>query len=155
MQILGGDFGENTPARIQTRLNGSPTELWVAKGLSRIEIPFFEIEAVTEITDENKVSVLGGLGWGVAGTLIAGPIGAVVGGLLGGRKKVVTVMVSTTKGKKLLATATPAEVTQLTTMAMRRKPRVASQVEPSHPKPKQTEISPEDQDVLGFLMDED
>jgi hypothetical protein len=43
------------------------------------------------LADESSgVKVLGAAGWGAAGALIAGPLGAVVGGILGGRGENVT-----------------------------------------------------------------
>ena len=61
-----------------------------------------DIKNIEEITEENKVRVLGAAGWGLLGTLVAGPFGLVAGAILGGRGKSVVFAVEFHDGKRAL-----------------------------------------------------
>ena len=59
----------------------------------------------TELLDEEKVKKLAGTaGWGVAGAVLLGPIGAIGGMLLGGNKKEVAFAAYLKDGRKFMAT---------------------------------------------------
>ena len=59
----------------------------------------------TEILDEEKVKKLAGTaGWGVAGAVLLGPLGAIGGILLGGNKKEVAFAAYLKDGRKFMAT---------------------------------------------------
>ena len=63
-----------------------------------------DIENV-ELLDEEKVKKLTGTaGWGVAGAVLLGPLGAIGGILLGGNKKEVAFAAYMKDGKKFMAT---------------------------------------------------
>ncbi|MYB62848.1 MAG: hypothetical protein F4X69_15935 [Gemmatimonadetes bacterium] len=61
-----------------------------------------DVKKIEEITEANKVRVLGAAGWGLLDTLVAGPIGLVAGAVLGGRGKTVVFSVEFNDGKKSL-----------------------------------------------------
>ena len=105
MIIVGGNFGSNHSGQIETTLGGKMKRVVILRGFTKrpINVKPEDIATAEPITDENKISVLGGLGWGVAGTLIAGPIGAVVGGLLGAKKQQHLMLVTLKNGKQFLA----------------------------------------------------
>ncbi|MDA7023362.1 hypothetical protein [Pseudomonas fragi] len=66
--------------------------------------PGLELER-TELLDEEKVKKLAGTaGWGVAGAVLLGPIGAIGGMLLGGNKKEVAFAAYLKDGRKFMAT---------------------------------------------------
>lgn len=57
-----------------------------------------------ELADERKVvSVFGVAGWATLGTLLAGPAGLIVGGVLGGRGDRVVFVAEFRDGRKLMA----------------------------------------------------
>jgi hypothetical protein len=64
-----------------------------------------KIASVEVVTEENKHKVAGKLGWGTAGLVAFGPVGALAGLLLGGRKKEVCFAVYLKDGKKFVAVA--------------------------------------------------
>lgn len=120
MNIIGGDYGDNAIAVLHKNWSGQlekliiPTTLF---GKPHI-ITASQISNVETLTDENKVALLGACGWGIAGTLIAGPIGAIVGGILGGRKAVITALVTVANGKRFLATCSTDEFKILVSAAV-------------------------------------
>ena len=63
-----------------------------------------DLESV-EMLDEEKVKkLLGTAGWGVAGAVLLGPLGAIGGILLGGNKKEVAFAAYLKDGRKFMAT---------------------------------------------------
>jgi hypothetical protein len=57
-----------------------------------------------EVASEENVKRLGGtVGWGVAGAVLLGPVGLLVGLLAGGKKKEVTFILRLQDGRKILA----------------------------------------------------
>ncbi|MGF6591340.1 hypothetical protein [Pseudomonas sp. 2835] len=65
--------------------------------------------ALTRITDlivanqESSRSLSSALGWGVAGALVAGPVGLIAGLWLGGKEEEVTFLATFKDGRKLMA----------------------------------------------------
>ncbi len=72
-----------------------------------------DLKTIEEITEDNKVSVLGAAGWGILGTVVAGPFGLVAGALLGGRGKTVVFSVEFNDGKRSLIEADSRTWTQI------------------------------------------
>jgi hypothetical protein len=64
-----------------------------------------QIEQLEQVTEDNKVKVLGALGWGVAGLAVFGPAGAAAGAILGGRGKKITFICTFKNGRKLFGSA--------------------------------------------------
>ena len=46
-----------------------------------------DVENLEEVSEENKVKVLGAAGWGTVGAIALGPVGLLAGLVLGGRGK--------------------------------------------------------------------
>jgi len=56
-----------------------------------------------EVATEETVQKAGGtVGWGIAGALIAGPLGALAGGYIGGRKNEATFVCELRDGRKFI-----------------------------------------------------
>lgn len=64
-------------------------------------------ETVEEITEDNKVKFGSAVGWGVAGALLAGPLGLAAGAVLGGRGKKVLFAVKLRDGREFVAESDP------------------------------------------------
>ncbi len=77
--VLGGDF---TYAAYQP---ASKTLVLAPAGGPRIEQPLRDLVASIELTTEERAGIGPGLGWGVAGALVAGPFGALAGALIAPR----------------------------------------------------------------------
>lgn len=63
-----------------------------------------EVKSAELITQENKSSVGSKLGWGAAGAVLLGPLGAVAGVLIGGNQTEVCFAAEMQDGKRLVAT---------------------------------------------------
>ena len=98
-------------------LGGSvnPNQLWEVNGSSVVERTNSKLFAqdVTkncisgferlDIADEaTGLKVLGAAGWATAGAVLAGPLGAVVGGILGGMGKSVTFIAKFSDGRTMM-----------------------------------------------------
>jgi hypothetical protein len=70
-------------------------------------IPTFlsNIEKIEEVTENNKVSLLGAAGWGVVGGVLTGGIGILAGAILGGRGKTTTFAIRLKDGSQFLCTS--------------------------------------------------
>ena len=60
------------------------------------------IESLEQLDEENKKKVLGTLGWGTAGLVALGPLGAIGGMMIGGKRKKVIFAVQFSDGKKIM-----------------------------------------------------
>lgn len=74
------------------------------------------IEVVEEASEENVKRIGGTVGWGVAGSVLLGPVGLLAGLLLGGRGKDVTFVAKFKDGTKLLATTDSKTFTKIRAM---------------------------------------
>lgn len=63
-----------------------------------------DVERLEAVDEANQVALLGAAGWGAAGALLFGPLGALGGALLGGRGKRVAFACFLKDGRKFLAT---------------------------------------------------
>lgn len=61
------------------------------------------ISAIEPITEENKSSFIGKAGWGIAGSVLLGPVGLLAGVLAGGNKKAMTCAIEIYPEYKMVA----------------------------------------------------
>jgi hypothetical protein len=95
-RIISGDFSEWTPVSFgvfKGATIGAFNRIDLSKKLSRIEI----------VTEENKKSIISATGWGILGGVTFGPLGALAGLVLGGRRKEHYVACYLDDGRKFLA----------------------------------------------------
>ena len=102
-KLLGGDF-MGAPERTVNFYFGvfglpDPKHKWLRK---EITYSMNNVKTLEQVTEHNKVKVLGAAGWGTAGALALGPIGLLAGLVLGGRGKTVVFAVEFTDGKRAL-----------------------------------------------------
>lgn len=71
-------------------------------GFSAKKYPVQRIAAIEEVNSDTDRKVGGTLGWGVAGALVAGPLGAVAAGYFGGKKNDVTFICQLDDGKQFV-----------------------------------------------------
>jgi len=62
-----------------------------------------QVERVEIVTEENKKNILSAAGWGLAGSVLAGPLGLVPGLIFGGRTKEINFVCFLKDGRKFLA----------------------------------------------------
>ncbi len=63
-----------------------------------------DIEDIEQLTEEKVKKISGTLGWGVAGGVLLGPLGAIGGMFVGGNKKEVAFACYLKDGRKFMAT---------------------------------------------------
>lgn len=99
IKLLAGDFQQAKDVRF-----GAGCFLFTY-GLFKSEtVKATELQEL-EVASEESLKRLGGtLGWGIAGGLLLGGVGALAGLLVGGRAKEVTFVAKFKDGRKLLAT---------------------------------------------------
>jgi hypothetical protein len=71
----------------------------------REKIPLSEVSTVELATEEAVVSLGGAAGWGLAGSVLLGPVGLLAGLVLGGKGKDITFVCVFKDGRKFLGTA--------------------------------------------------
>ena len=76
----------------------------IAPSTPNITIRAADLRSLEIATEETVKRVGGATGWGAAGMVVAGPIGAVLGGIIGGLGKDITFVAEFRGGQKLLAT---------------------------------------------------
>lgn len=68
------------------------------------KIPLSKVVSVEAITQENKKTLAGTVGWGAVGAVVAGPLGLLAGALVGGQNSQVTFVLILLDGRKAVAT---------------------------------------------------
>lgn len=105
LKILAGDIKPGTHKLKKT--------IWSDKPIFKIPVGFLglstldlhkEIESVELQTEESVRSISKTLGWAGVGTLLAGPVGALLGAYAGGSVKEVLFLVHLKDGRKFLGT---------------------------------------------------
>jgi len=101
ISVLAGDFAKSVPGQymlgsIHLARDGAwtPTEVYIIRN---------DVTTLELANEESVVKVGGALGWGVAGALVAGPLGLVAGAVLGGRGQKVAFVAEFCDGKKVMA----------------------------------------------------
>ncbi|WP_313030492.1 hypothetical protein [Brucella sp.] len=105
MKVLAGDWKEGINVLV------GPNGVVFQKGVFRNErVPLSEIANFDMVTEENKASILGKVGWGAAGAIVLGPLGLLAGVLGGGNKKDRVMAVRFKDGRKALIKGGPKDV---------------------------------------------
>ena len=107
MKVLAGDFktsSENgASADFRFGMFSFPDPevdfAWLPK---LVHYKMSDVDELDEVSEENKVKVLGAAGWGTVGALALGPVGLLAGLILGGRGKQVVFAVKFNDGKRAL-----------------------------------------------------
>ncbi|MPW37643.1 hypothetical protein [Vibrio sp. B1Z05] len=68
------------------------------------KIKVSEVKTVEEASEESVISIGGAAGWGVAGSVLLGPVGLLAGLILGGKSKDTTFVCEFKDGRKFIAT---------------------------------------------------
>ncbi|WP_166359169.1 hypothetical protein [Pseudomonas akapageensis] len=99
LTVQAGDFlqgeGEysNGSLTLKTAISPSPGE----------KIALSRIKEMSVANQESSKSLSSAIGWGMAGALVAGPIGLIAGLWLGGKEEEVTFVATLKDGRKLMA----------------------------------------------------
>ena len=79
-----------------------------------------EIKSLTLQTEESVKQLAGTLGWGLAGSVILGPMGMLAGLVLGGNRKEVCTLCELKGGRKFLATMDSKLYQQMLALSLRK-----------------------------------
>ncbi len=103
MKVLAGDWKADSPIAIKKSFLGKPVALLMPKGTFSFEtIHLRDLTSMEIVTEENKASIAGKLGWGAAGLVVLGPLGLLAGVLGGGNKRDRVMAISFRDGRKAL-----------------------------------------------------
>jgi hypothetical protein len=84
MKVLAGDWRAETPVAIKKGIFGDAKGIVFHKRLFSVEtMPIRSIQSAELVDANNYVSIAGKLGWTVAGAVVLGPLGALVGAIGG------------------------------------------------------------------------
>jgi len=122
IEILAGDFGRRTSARIQRTLDARPRCLVLPRGRvgeGRQEVAFERIRWIEAVTDANARRIGGRLAWGLSAAWRLGPLGGLARMVDGESGQVLFVLVLE-DGRKLLGKAPAVEFGELSAAASRR-----------------------------------
>jgi len=93
VKVLGGDVAEG-------EWEFKDGILWGA--FEHIEL-FKSLDKVSPQTEENVKKLSHSLGWGLAGAMVAGPVGAIAGVVMGGNRKQVCALIELKDERKFIA----------------------------------------------------
>jgi len=101
VKVLGGPFDS---VSFGTRyFKGTRTIQFISiKNMKTGTYDASDVVQVELVTQQNKTSIGRAFGWGAVGTLVAGPAGLIVGGLLGGSKNQTLLAVQFADGLQVL-----------------------------------------------------
>jgi hypothetical protein len=103
-KVIAGDFGQGGTGQV---LVGN----MYRESAQGFNMPVagrgFEIQTLEVATEETIKRMGGAIGWGLAGGLVLGPVGALAGVLAGGRGKSITFICQFRDGRKFLGSCNP------------------------------------------------
>ena len=107
MKVLAGDFKTSSANGARAdfhfgRFSFPDPEVDFAWLPKHVHYTMSDVDDLDEVSEENKVQVLGAAGWGTVGALALGPVGLLAGLVLGGRGKKVVFAVKFNDGKRAL-----------------------------------------------------
>lgn len=126
MKVLAGDWKEGI------NVLAGPKGVVFQKGLfSNERVPLDVISNFDLVTEENKASILGKVGWGAAGAFLLGPVGLLAGVLGGGNKKHRIMSIRFSDGRKVLLKGSPKDVETFVKLTFNKQSADVQRIEPS------------------------
>src|SRR5450631_4033455 len=108
MKIIAGDWPANSAVALKKNFFGTITSVMIQKSAFSFDyIPLTDIRSAEVVTVDNHMSIGRKIGWGIAGALVLGPVGAAIGGVAGGNMKEQVVAVVFKDGRKALLRGKP------------------------------------------------
>lgn len=119
LTVQAGDFlqGEGEYS------NGSLTLKTATNPTAGEKIALTRIKEMTIANQESSKSLSSAIGWGMAGALVAGPIGLIAGLWLGGKEEEITFVATLKDGRKLMAITDVKTYTKMAGTWQRRMPK--------------------------------
>lgn len=109
MKVLAGDYKKDCDVRF------AGDRLQIQKGIFSYEyIALVDISDFQIVTEENKTSILGKVGWGAVGAIALGPLGLLAGVIGGGNRQDRVMALETRDGKRVLLKGNAKDVEKFT-----------------------------------------
>lgn len=109
MKTLAGDYKKDCDVRF------AGGRLQVQKGIFSFEyIDLADISSFEVVTEDNKASIMGKVGWGAVGAIALGPLGLLAGVIGGGNRRDRVMAIETRHGKRVLLKGSAKDVEQFT-----------------------------------------
>lgn len=109
MKAIAGDLKAGTDVRF------AGGRLQIQKGMFSFErVQLEDVASFEVVTEENKASILGKVGWGAVGALALGPLGLLAGVLGGGNRRDRVMAVEFRDGRRILLKGNAKDVEQFT-----------------------------------------
>lgn len=140
MKILAGDWKPGAMVIVQKSFTGKWKALVMPAGWKSDKIPVGDIVSFSVVTEENKASIMGKVGWGAVGALALGPLGLLAGVLGGGNKRDRVMAIEVRDGRKALLKGNSQDVELLMAATYGNKPSALA--EPTTSLPPQGKIEP-------------
>jgi len=110
-KIIAGDWKKNSFVVLKKSLTGRPKHLLFPKSAFSQEMILLKEIRTFEYVDEQQGASKGNvIGWGVAGAIVAGPVGAIVGGMAGNAGSDRLAAIELTDGRKVLVKGSASEL---------------------------------------------
>lgn len=102
VKVLGGDFNSLAAGSFNFGMIGLTPKgtVWGGPQVYSLKNDCTDLQLVDE---RSNVKVAGAAGWGVAGALVAGPVGLLAGAILGGKGQKAVFMATFSDGKRVVA----------------------------------------------------
>jgi hypothetical protein len=103
MKVVAGSWDLDTKVTLEKSLLTGITNFKIQKGPVAFDyVPLGDMASAKIVKDDAHMSVGRKIGWGLAGALVLGPVGAAIGGIAGGNMKEQVVAVIFKDGRKVM-----------------------------------------------------
>lgn len=130
MKVLAGDWKTDSPIAVKKSFTGKWQALMISAGIFKVDtIPMSDITEFQVVTEENKASILGKVGWGAAGLVVLGPLGLLAGVLGGGNKRDRLMVIKMRDGRSAMIKGNAADAEALMAATFGNKPNELKTIE--------------------------
>lgn len=124
MKAIAGDLKAGTDVRF------AAGKLQIQNGIFSYErVALEDVSSFQVVTEENKASILGKVGWGAVGAIALGPLGLLAGVLGGGNRRDRVMAVEFRDGRRVLLKGNAKDVEQFTAGAFNNQTRKIQTIE--------------------------
>lgn len=124
MKVLAGDYKKDCDVRF------SGARLQIQKSIFSFDyIDLADVSSFAVVTEENKASIVGKVGWGAVGAIALGPLGLLAGVIGGGNRRDRVMVVEIRDGRRILLKGDAKDVERFTTATFNNHTRQVQTIE--------------------------